>query len=157
MAGERRTPLHHWPQGPAPHCTSAFPSVKRDPILLRPPRVPLSLAVNYRARPLGLALGLGVREERPGPQDVHPLYPNSGLPNLKSGPATHFPKSCDCYILVLASVTQSADTFQNVAFSQVTPSIPSPLHPGPSRGGLWTVRHAGGRWGTAQRTPRSGL
>lgn len=130
------SPLHQWPRGPAPHCTSVFPSIMHVAILLRPLRGPLSLAVIYRAQSLGLALGLGVRDERlhwPGLQDVHPLRPHSGLPNLKSGPATHFPKSCcDCYILILASVTQSPDTLQNVAFFQVTPSIPCPLCPGRS-------------------------
>lgn len=128
------SPLHRRPRGTAPHCTSAFPSVRRVPVLLRPPRVPLSLAVIHRAQPLGLALGPGVRDERlrwPGPQDVAPSRPHSGLPNLESGPATHFPKPCcDCYFLILASVTPTPDTFQNVAFSQATPSRPPPLRPG---------------------------
>lgn len=128
------SPLHCRPRGTAPHCTSAFPSVRRVPVLLRPPRVPLSLAVIHRAQPPGLALGPGVRDERlrwPGPQDVASSRPHSGLPNLESGPATHFPKPCcDCYFLILASVTPTPDTFQNVAFSQATPSRPPPLRPG---------------------------
>lgn len=128
------SPLHRRPRGTAPHCTSAFPSVRRVPVLLGPPRVPLSLAVIHRAQPPGLALGPGVRDVRlrwPGPQDVAPPRPHSGSPNLESGPATHFPKPCcDCYFLILASVTPTPDTFQNVAFSQATPSRPPPLRPG---------------------------